>query len=462
MKTMTYSTGTWCARLAAALQCLEKVQRPFLEKYWQTNSYPEQISFNGKDETPFPKDDLCEVYDLARRAIQSSEIKFYEPLRSALDPVRGILRSHPALGRALGPVIGNDEFRTTILNGSSLTWLSRLICGLMERANEEHISGFETASAELGALLDLSTHTLKTNIPNNLNIGFDLLLFHGPRIDAEIDLQDGLFIKPAADLRNFLEVEWLRDFVPENIDHRDWRQIGAVVRPFRWRPAFERKTDFYDRPPIWPVEFEADAFEFIDLLAVANQTPIIPFVLLRGCIHRTACNLLGVRQSHGGIHPCRLVGKRYDPFRSPPKLHKSAVHQAMKVYKSRENVDQIRLSAVVRRLSEALARDGRFGADDRILDVSQSIELMFEIKGTGIGKKLQKAMVDLLALDEEHAEEVRNAVKHFYDVRSAIVHGASDAYRKRLLEGRQRAFRSGFNLAKQAYFKLVLEGVTKE
>lgn len=110
-----------------------------------------------------------------------------------------------------------------------------------------------------------------------------------------------------------------------------------------------------------------------------------------------------------------------------------------------------------RRLAESRARDGRFLLDDRILDVSQSIELMCEIKGTGIGKKIQSAMIEMLAFDDEHGVAIRKAIKQFYDVRSAIVHGPSDEHRKRLMRERKRVFRSGFNLAQQAYFKLLLE-----
>jgi hypothetical protein len=68
-------------------------------------------------------------------ALRSGGKKFYDPLREALDPVRAILRSHPSLSEALGMRVGNDEFHVKILNGTSLTWLTQIVAGLLERAD---------------------------------------------------------------------------------------------------------------------------------------------------------------------------------------------------------------------------------------------------------------------------------------------------------------------------------------
>ena len=65
-------------------------------------------------------------------------------------------------------------------------------------------------------------------------------------------------------------------------------------------------------------------------------------------------------------------------------------------------------------------------------------------------------MAELLGIDEAHKDDIRTAIKQFYDVRSAIVHGATDARRRRNLEDRQSAFISGFNLTQQALFKMLL------
>lgn len=455
MNLMTYSLDTWCGRLGPALSQLAKVQAPFLEDYWQANSYPTRVSFNGVDETPFPKDDLAHLYDLARMASRSAEKEYYRPLREVLDPVRGILRSHPSLAGALGTRIGNDEFHIKILDGTSLTWLTQIVAGLLERAHDHGDGGYGKAANELGSILDLSSTTLEVDVPNGLDLGYDLLLFHGPEIGNEFEIQEGLVVKPAAALSDYLDREWIRDFVPEEMDRRDWRQIGAVVRPFNWRPAFWRKTDYRDERPSWPPRFEDDALTFLEILSIANQTPILPFMLMHGCVHRSAHGLLGLAHSQGGSQPILQVGRRHDPFRAPPLLQNSSIDLAKQAYSKRSDEEFERLAPVIHRLSQALVRLGRFGANDRILDLSQSLELMFRPKGGGISRKLQDGMAELLGVDETHKDDIRAAIKQLYDVRSAIIHGATDARLKRNLEDRQSAFISGFNLTQQALFKML-------
>lgn len=453
---MTYSLDTWCDRLGPALSQLAKVQAPFLEAYWQANSYPTRVSFNGVDETPFPKDDVAHLYELARMASRSAEKTYYKPLREALDPVRGILRSHPSLAWVLGKQIGNDEFHVKILSGTLLTWLTQIVAGLLERAHDHGDGGYKKAANELGSILDLSSTTLEVNVPNGLDLGYDLLLFHGPEIRNEFEIQEGLIVKPAVVLSDYLDREWIRDFVPDEMDRRDWRQIGAVVRPFHWRPAFRRKADYQEERPSWPPRFEDDALTFLEILSIANQTPILPFMLMHGCVHRSANGVLGLAHSQGGSQPIRQVGRRRDPFRAPPQLQNSSVDLAKQAYSKRSDEEFERLAPIIHRLSEALARLGRFGANDRIVDISQSLELMFRPRDGRISQKLQDGMAELLGVDETHKDDIRAAIKQFYDVRSAIVHGATDTRRKRNLEDRQSAFISGFNLTQQALFKMLL------
>ncbi|WP_432450261.1 hypothetical protein [Aliiroseovarius marinus] len=454
---MSFCIESWQERLASALYKLEATQAPYLEKHWQCYGYPATTSFNGKDETPYPSSDVQDLYDTALRSSNQAETAYFKALRSALDPVRGILRSHPAIGSALGRVAGNDKFMVEIVNGTSLTWLTLLVVGLMERANELSDNDFETAAGELGVLLEASRTSKTINVPNGMDIGYDVLLFFGPKIERQIQVEPNLLVVPFAELLDWVDPDWIRDFLPEQMDRRDWRQIGAIMRPFHWRPHLHQMNRSGERAMQIKPRFEEEAWSFLELLAVANQTPIIPFVFIDDCIHRTAFLLLGISRNSGGRQTVGNVGKSCDPFREPPKLHQNAIEVALDAFETRRKPSYQQLAPVRRRLAEALARDGRFLLDDRILDVSQSIELMFEIKGTGIGKKIQSAMSDLLAIDSDHSDEVRKATKQFYDVRSAIVHGPSDDYRKRLMRLRGQAFRSGFNLAQQAYFKLIHE-----
>ena len=119
-----FNEKNWISRLSTALRQLSKTQGPFLEKYWQTNGYPTTYTYNGVDETPFPRDDLWHLYEDLRFNSRADPSDSYKPLRAAYDPVCGVLREHPCLSRVLGWQIGVAEFQVGILNGSSLTSLS--------------------------------------------------------------------------------------------------------------------------------------------------------------------------------------------------------------------------------------------------------------------------------------------------------------------------------------------------
>lgn len=340
---MTFCTKSWRDRLVDTLHLLHEVQSPFLETYWQRHGYPVVVSFNGRDETPYPKDDLLWLYDTALEARRSEEVKYYRKLRAALDPVRGILRSHPALSWALGPMVGNDKFMVEMANGASLTWLSLFVVGLMQRASEFTTSGFESAAEELGALLNASMTTLSVEIPRDLDLGYDALLFSGPKIDRPIELNSGLKVVPFASLEAWIEPSWIRDYLPEHVNRRDWRQVGAIVRPFRWRPHMTQMNKPNDKMRPSRPDFEEEAFRFLELLAVSNQTPISPFVLVNDCLHQAATLLLGIIRGPGSKVHVNSVDWRHDPFRNPPKLHENAIQQAVSTFERRETSDFKRL-----------------------------------------------------------------------------------------------------------------------
>ena len=149
MSTQSFDEKAWEESLASALAALSAVQEPFLEAYWQANGFPTQITFNGRDETPFPSDELYDLYESALHAGRFGNAEYYKPLRASLDPVRGVLRSHPSLTRALGVLLGNNDLQVGILNGSSWTSLSHLITGQMARREARSETSFVGAVAEL-------------------------------------------------------------------------------------------------------------------------------------------------------------------------------------------------------------------------------------------------------------------------------------------------------------------------
>ena len=450
MTSKTFDPDGWINRVTAAVRALAQAQEPYLQAYWQHN--PRHVIVDGRDETPFPLDDLRMLYAQASHGFGESE--YYAPLRVAMDPVRTVLRSHPVLWRAVGPLINNDDFWVQIRGHGSLTSLMDLIGGLMARADELPEEGFEAAAGDLHALLDSSTGGDAGGVPGDLDIGYDSVLFHGLCLEEEIDIGGGLTMLPFERARAFVDEEVLKDMAPDVVRYRDWRLVGAVVKPFRWRPVFQQRGDLRDTEAEPPGPFVSDALDFLELLAVSHRVPIVCLAAVRECLSRSACRLLGQGHNHGGVQWGRPV-HRFDTFSKPPGPRSEAVAEAKRAYGERKSQRYGKLAPVVARLAEALARDGRFAAEDKILDVAIALERMYGLDGGEISHKLRTRSSWFLGRDAEDRVRVMESVAEFYRVRSEIVHKGK---RKASEERYRESFDTGFDLAARTLFKLLKEG----
>ena len=455
MKSEEFQAGAWIERLARALSGLSKAQGPFLKEFWQHNPRV-NVVVNGRDETPFPLDDLRMLY--AHAAHGFGEHAFYAPLRAAIDPVRSVLRSHPVLWSVVGPLLDNDEFWVQIRGHGGRTSLTDLIGGLMARADELPGEGFEAAAGELHALLDSSTGGDEGGVPGDLDIGYDSVLFHGMCLEEEIDIGGGLTMLPFERARAFVDEEVLKDMAPDIVRYRDWRLVGAVVKPFQWRPVFQRRGDLRDTESEPPGPFVSDALDFLELLAVSHRVPIVCLAAVRECLSRSACRLLGQGHNYGGVQWGRPI-HRFDPFSKPPGPRSEAVAEAKRAYGERKSQRYGKLAPVVARLAEALARNGRFAAEDKILDVAIALERMYELGGGEISHKMRTRSSWFLGGDAEDRVRVMESVAEFYRVRSEIVHKGK---RKASGERYQESFDTGFDIAARTLLKLLKEGPPRD
>lgn len=451
MKSEEFNWGDWIERLARALPGLSEAQGPFLKAYWQ-HIPRKQVVVNGRDVTPFPLDDLRMLYAKARHGFGESE--YYSPLREAMDPVRTLLRSHPTLWRAVGPLINKDDFWVQVCGNGNSTSLTDLIGGLMARADELPGDGFHEAARELHALLGSASGGDAQAVPDDLNIGYDVVLFHGLCLEEEIDIDGRLKMLPFEQARTFVDEEVLKDMAPDVVRYRDWRLVGAVVKPFRWRPVFRRRGDPTESRAVPPRPFAPDALEFLEFLAVSHRVPIVCLAAVRECLNRSACHLLGHARNNGGVKSGRPV-HRYDFFEKPPRPRSEAVAEAKTAYAERKGECYGKLAPVVVRLAEALARDGRFAAQDKILDVAIALERMYELDGGELSHKMRTRASWFLGRDAEDRVGVMKSVAEFYNVRSEIVHRRK---RKPSPERYREAFNTGFDIAARTLFKLLKEG----
>ena len=255
MTSYGFDAETWVVRLAAALRALAKVQKPYLQAY--SERHPQKrIIVNGRDETPFPLDDLRMVYSGARYSRRFGTESEHAALNAALDRTRHALLSHPELDRVAvsGRNVGGNDFWMRILNRGTSIWAGDLIAGLMARAAELPSEGFRAAARELNALLSPLGDDEAAAVLGDLDEGCDLVLFYGLTVSERIEMEDGMVILPVPEARRFVEREMVEELAPSGAGLHEWRSVGAVGRPFRWRPFFRRRGR-PQRPDETPVAY---------------------------------------------------------------------------------------------------------------------------------------------------------------------------------------------------------------
>lgn len=453
MMSKEFDAGAWIERLAAALVDLEKVQGPYLQSYQQQNTR-KSVIVNGKDETPFPLDDLRMVYSSARYSERFGLEAENERLRSALDPTRHILLSHPELERVAvaGRTVGENNFWLRMLDSGTSISAGDLIAGLMARAAEAAGDRFRVAAGDLNELL-LPDWEKPADALGNLDAGCDALLFFGLTVPDRIDVEAGMTILPFREFRRFMERELVEELAPSGAGVHNWRSLGAVVRPFRWRPRFRRAGSMNETSRHPGERFFIDARSLLDLIAVSHEVPVVPLATMSNRVDLSARRLLGQSRSNAGVLGKWSAGG-IDGFSEMPMVSAAGVDEALEVFENRRSARYERMARSVARLAVALSRTGRFATQDKVLDVAVTLEGIYDLPRRGKSYELQKRVANFVGTDASDRERIRKTVRRLYNVRSEIVHsgsGEAQPFRK------EAAFAAGFNLTRKSLFKFVRE-----
>ena len=450
-----FDARDWIDRLAATLPALEKAQEPYLQDYWQHNPR-EHVMVDGRDETPFPLGDVRMLYARTRHSRAFGGEAQYARLRTVLDTARHALLSHPTLARVAvaGRIIGDNDFWMRILNSSAPIFAADLIAGLMARAAELSGERFRTAARELNAFLSPAGDREAAGVLGTLDEGCDVMLIYGLTVTERIEVADGMAILPFVQVQRFVDMDLVEKLAPSGAVFHGWQSVGAVVRPFRWRPAFRPVRDLNNSGTELLGPFFREARIFSDLLAVSHAAPVLPLATLSDCIDRSAGRLLG-RESRGpGIYQSRPA-QGFDGFAECPVLRPAAVEEAHEIFENRQSTRYERMAPMVARLAEALARDGRFATHDKIVDVSIALEGMYDLPKRGITRNLEERVSGFLGTNTDSRDRISKSARAFYDARSAIVHSRSGKVTP-FTNG--AAFVTGFDLARRSLFKLLREG----
>ena len=454
MNNVRFDEDLWRQSLAGSLVELSQVQEPFLQKYWATHNYPTRISFNDKDETPFPSDDLLAVYNGARYSAHFGTAEYFAPLTAALNPVRGILRDHPIISRAQGREIPCDEVQVKILNSASLTSHYQLIVGQMSQNPMSTKTGFLRTASELDTLLSAPKPDIGPLRTGALDVGMDIALYYGIRVTKEVDLGEGYSLIPLREIEDYVDREWLREVAPEHVDRRRLEGMFAIAHKFFWHPQIRHKrthSDFGCRMP--PALFHRWAEEFANLLAVLMGNRISRIMTLEGCISNVASELLGQRHRSAAHHKGHSISHLYCGFTELNEADDEYLFEAKSLFSRRSETAYAELASVVSRFAEALSREGRFANEDRILDIAIVFERMFKPTEHGVSQSLQSKAADLLCDNEKDKERIRAEVRHLYNVRSAIIHNPSNSKKRQLLRELETAWKEGASIARASLIK---------
>ena len=454
MTSKAFEANDWIGRVAAALRALTLAQEPYLRAYWQHHPR-EQVVVDGRDETPFPLDDVRMVYAEARISRSLGREAEYAPLRAVLDPTRYALLSHPELERVAvaGRIVGENDFWMSLVSSGTSISAEDLIAGLMARAAELPGDGFRAAACELNAFLSPVRDGKTVGVLRNLDEGCDVLLFYGVSLSERIEVEDGMVLLPYGEVLRFIDREFLKDLAPSGAGFHGWRAVGAVVRPFRWRPEFRQRANLNKpmrpTPPFFP-----EAAVLLDLLAVSHATRVAPLATLSNRIDASAGRLLGRETQSPGFYQSWTT-EGFSGFDECPSIGPEALTEAQEAFRCRESARYQGMAPIVTRLSEALSRNGRFAVADRILDIAIALEWMYVLDEGNIGRKLRNRTARFLGTDAASKSRIKRNVKEFYEVRSGIVHSRLHELTP---ERVRSAFVEGFDLARQSLFKLLREG----
>ena len=457
MNSEVFEVGDWIDRLGQALSRQAEEHESRLRKYYGLE--PDvQIMFGGREGDPrtLPPEGVRDHFTLPGRRWNwvTREAERHAPKDLAPDDARNILLSHPAWAAIAGSMLGDDEFWVQVLDTGRPTSLKDLIAGLMARASELPDDRFRTAAAEFCALLTPIGGTSAAGVPDGPDVGYEAVLFYGLTLKERIDVADGMAIVPFEQVKAFVDESLVEKLPPAGAEAHGWRSVGAMVRPFRWKPVFRRTGDLGDSGLKPPGSFFRDARTFLELLSVAHAAPVLRFAELSNCTDRGAGRLLGLERRGPGFFQS-WTADGFDGLADRPRLAREALAEAREAFENRTSGQYEAMAPIVGRLAEALARGGRFAGDDMILDVAIALERMYQLEGGEITHKMRTRVAWYLGTDAASRLRYMKGAKEVYDVRSKIVHPAK---KEMSAERRREAFTKGFDIARRTLFKLLREG----
>ena len=407
-----FGEQAWIARLAAALEQVAATAEP------SYSPHPPDIPRSG------PIGEYSSALHRGYRALAArakfdpeASVQFKESsLWVRVEPVEAmaILREHPLMEPGLDGSGRDEGVQTRVLNAGFRSGLKGLVLSLAKLSVKE---GGEEAARRL--------HRYLTAGENATVPASEITVLHGLVVKRRFELDAGAYLAPYRDAR----AEFALPDEPEPLPETSYPNAAVIVRSLEYGPGVAPLDDDYGLPVVqisyrFPAEYQVNLWSWfddskllVDLLAIATRLPLLSrtvYVRLPRWIEEIGPNFAFGTQTSGGFIS--------DLWPQGHDLSKGDVDAFLKLargwhtYENRPDA----MNLAIRRLAGSFSRPGgRFGQEDRILDVAIALEVLYGGKtGHGLAQRAA-ALLGEAASEQKHRYD---QAKGFYDLRSSIVH----------------------------------------
>ena len=325
-----------------------------------------------------------------------------------------ILRKHPLIEAGLKGSGTDEAVGLRILNKEGRAELKWLVSCLAKLSVKE---GGEEAARRLHRYLVAGV--------NGTLPAFEITVIHGLVVKTRFQLDVEAYMAPYEDVR----AEFDLPDEPEPLSKTNYPDAAVLVRPFEYGPGVVLPNDPAEPPDVqvtyrFPAEYQVDLEGWwddskllVDLLSIARRVPLLSrtrYVRVAKWVGEIDPNLAFGTQSSGGYIS--------DMWPRGRDLSKGDVDAFLKLargwHKYTDKPDAMNL--VIRRLAGSFSRPGgRFGQEDRILDVAIALEVLY---GGKTGPELAQRAAALLGVTVAEQKRTYDQAKGFYDARSGIIH----------------------------------------
>ena len=429
-----FDEEAWITRLAIALETVAANARPHYSpllpetmRSGPTHEYWSSLRRGYRDLAARAK------YD-PEASRQFNESNLWIDTGSA--EARAILREHPLMKPGLTGSGKDERIRFSIFNSihhPDLTWFVSCLAKLSVK------EGGKEAARHLHCFLSAGANA---SVPAH-----EITVFHGLVVKGRIDLGSGAYLAPY----EHTKVEFDLPEEPEPWPESSHPNAAVIVRSLCYGPCVALSDDYSEVSRMqvayrFPTDYQIDPESWfddykllVDLLSIAARVPLLSrtrYVRLAKWIEEIDPNFaFGTRNSGGFVSDVWPKGRDLSKGDVDAFV---ALSRGWGAYAGKSDA----MNLAIRRLAASFSRPGgRFGEEDRILDVAIALEVFY---GGKTGNKLAQRAAGLIGESVAEQKRIYDQAKHFYKVRSNIVHSkkstpARDLLYKELEDGRDLA-----------------------